>query len=51
MLKQYVVTVELQEHSVELPVEAESLEEALEVAEAEYDELGSVTRVRPAKVR
>lgn len=46
----YLVTVELPSHSVELPVEAETLEEATELAEAEYETLGQVTRVRPTKV-
>lgn len=46
-LKDYLVTVELQEHSVELPVSAESLEEATELAELEYADYGAVTRVRP----
>lgn len=43
----FVVTVETANASYELPVHAGSLEEALEVAEAEYEELGQVTRVRP----
>lgn len=43
----YLVTIETQNHSVELPVEAETLEEATELAEAEYETLGQVTRVRP----
>lgn len=46
MLK-FLATVEFQNHSVELPVHAESLEVATELAEAEYGELGQVTRVRP----
>lgn len=43
----YLATVEFQKHSVELPVEATSLEEATALAEAEYEQLGAVTRVRP----
>lgn len=43
----YLATVEFQSHSVELPVEATSLSEATELAEAEYEQLGRVSRVRP----
>lgn len=43
----YLATVEFLHHSVELPVDAESLEEATELAEAEYEQIGRVTRVRP----
>lgn len=46
-MQKFVVTVETANASYELPVHAGSLEEALEVAEAEYEELGQVTRVRP----
>ncbi|QOV07375.1 hypothetical protein KDKPMHDL_00100 [Klebsiella phage 066046] len=46
-MQKFVVTVETASASYELPVHAGSLEEALEVAEAEYEELGQVTRVRP----
>lgn len=46
-MQKFVVTVETANASYELPVHAGSLEEALEVAEAEYAELGQVTRVRP----
>lgn len=46
-MQKFVVTVETANASYELPVHAESLDEALEVAEAEYEELGQVTRVRP----
>lgn len=46
-MKQYAVTVEIGDHSVEMPVHAESLDEALEAAELEYSEIGAVTRVRP----
>lgn len=47
--QRFYVTVETQNLSVELPVEAATLEEALELAEAEYEELGEVTRVRPQR--
>lgn len=43
-LKQYKATVTLRGKQEEVPVWAESLDEALEVAEAEYGEVG---RVRP----
>lgn len=46
-MQKFVVTVATANASYELPVHAESLEEALEVAEAEYEELGQVARVRP----
>lgn len=46
-MPKYLATVEFQNHSVELPVEAESLLEATVMAEAEYEQLGAVTRVRP----
>lgn len=46
-VKTFLATVELTEHSVELPVHAETLEEALAMAEQEYGEFGLVTRVRP----
>lgn len=43
-LKQFQATVTLHGYPEEVPVWAESLDEALEVAEAEY---GEVDRVRP----
>lgn len=46
-MKKFIVTVETANASYDLPVHAESLDEALSVAEAEYEELGQVTRVRP----
>lgn len=46
-MKQYAVTVEIGDNSVEMPVHAESLDEALEIAELEYAEIGAVTRIRP----
>lgn len=46
-MQKFVVTVATANASYELPVHAESLDEALEVAEAEYEELGQVVRVRP----
>lgn len=46
-MQKFVVTVETANASYELPVHAGSLDEALEVAEVEYEELGQVTRVRP----
>lgn len=46
--KKYWVTVESAAHSFEVPVFAESLEQALEDAEWQYQEAGfQVTRVRP----
>lgn len=47
MSQQFKVTVEGATMSVELPIEADSLEHALELAEAEYESIGVVTRVRP----
>lgn len=47
-MPKYLVEVQFPGHSVELPVEAESLEEAAELAHAEYETLGEVSRVRPA---
>lgn len=47
-MKRFNVTVETQTHSFEVPVYAETLEEAHDKAEAEYVEAGfAVTRVRP----
>lgn len=43
----YLAQVSFQNHSVELPVEADSLAEATAMAEAEYEQLGQVGRVRP----
>lgn len=47
LLKQYKVTVTLRGDQEEVPVWAESLDDALEWAEAEY---GEVDRVRPVVV-
>lgn len=49
-MKKFMVTVEIGDNSVELPVHAETLDEALEAAELEYSEIGAVTRVRPVVV-
>lgn len=49
-MKKFMVTVEIGDNSVELPVHAETLDEALESAELEYAEIGAVTRVRPVVV-
>ena len=47
-MKRFVAEVETQSHSFEVPVYAETLEEAHDKAEAEYVEAGfTVTRVRP----
>lgn len=46
-MQKFLATVEFPNHSVELPVHAETLTEATELAEAEYEQLGKVTRVRP----
>lgn len=46
-MAKFMVTVNLPNHSVELPVEADTLDEALELAEAEYETIGEVSRVRP----
>lgn len=46
-LKRFMVTVEIGDNSVELPLYAETLEEALDSAELEYADVGAVTRVRP----
>lgn len=46
-MPKFLATVEFQNHSVELPVHAKTLEEATELAESEYEQLGAVTRVRP----
>jgi len=49
-MKEYAVTVESALHSFEVPVYAETLEDAHDQAEAMYDEAGfTVTRVRPAR--
>lgn len=49
-MKEFAVTVESQKHSFEVPVYAETLEDALDQAEAMYDEAGfQVTRVRPVR--
>lgn len=46
--RKYWVTVESAAHSFEVPVYAESLEEAFENADWQYTEAGfEVTRVRP----
>lgn len=46
--KKYWVTIESAAHSFEVPVYAESLDQALEYAELQYAEAGfAVTRVRP----
>lgn len=48
-MKHFVVEVETQTHTFEVPVYAETLEEANEKAEAEYVPAGfMVTRVRPS---
>lgn len=50
--KKYWVTVESAAHSFEVPVFAESLDQALEYAEWQYMEAGfEVTRVRPDRVQ
>lgn len=47
-MKRFIAQVETQTHSFEVPVYAETLDEALEKAEAEYVEAGfEVQRVRP----
>lgn len=48
-MKTFLAEVQLQDHSVELPVHAETLEEATEMAELEYAEIGLVGRVRPSE--
>lgn len=48
-MKTFLAEVQLQDQSVELPVHAETLEEATEMVEMEYAEIGLVGRVRPAK--
>lgn len=46
--KKYWATIETAAHSFEVPVYAESLEQALDYAEAQYVEAGfAVTRIRP----
>ncbi|CBV65210.1 predicted bacterial RNA polymerase inhibitor [Salmonella phage Vi06] len=46
--KKFWATVESSEHSFEVPVYAETLDEALELAEWQYVQAGfEVTRVRP----
>ncbi len=46
--KKFWVTVESSEHSFEVPIYAETLDEALELAEWQYVPAGfEVTRVRP----
>lgn len=46
--KKYWVTIESAAHSFEVPVFAETLDNALEYAEWQYQEAGfQVTRVRP----
>lgn len=46
--KKYWVTVESAAHSFEVPVFAESLDQALEYAEVQYEDAGfQVVRVRP----
>ncbi|QFR42357.1 bacterial RNAP inhibitor [Pantoea phage vB_PagP-SK1] len=47
-MKHFVVEVETQTHTFEVPVYAETIEEAHDKAEAEYVPAGfAVTRVRP----
>ncbi|NBK20429.1 MAG: inhibitor of host bacterial RNA polymerase [Spirochaetia bacterium] len=46
--KKFFVEVQGLTDSVELPVWADSLEEAQEIAEAEYEDMGfTVNRIRP----
>lgn len=46
--KKYWATIESAAHSFEVPVYAESLDQALEYAESQYVEAGfAVVRVRP----